>query len=186
MNTQIRLAQPEDLVPAADTLAAAFRDYPWTRYVIPETDYSERLRELQMLYVEYAQSFGIVVVAGAGDGVIALLPPDAPEPEAHVIGRIVELHGDRIDRLDHSEAPAGAWRLETLGVRPECQGHGLASALLGFALDEVGRRGGHSVALDTSDQRNVRLYERHGFRIRSHVEGADRPPVWKMTVELPA
>ena len=184
MSIHVRIAQPDELALAADTLTAAFLDYPWTRHVIPEDDYPERLRELQLLYVQYAQSLGIVVVTGACDGVIALLPPDIPGPEPHVIDRIVELHGDRITRLEHGDPPAAAWKLETLGVRPERQGRGLASVLLDFALDEVSRRGGQLVALDTSDPRNVRLYERHGFRISSHVEGADRPPVWKMTRRL--
>jgi hypothetical protein len=31
MGHEVRLAQLDDLAPAADTLAAAFRDYPWTR-----------------------------------------------------------------------------------------------------------------------------------------------------------
>jgi ribosomal protein S18 acetylase RimI-like enzyme len=181
MGHEVRLAQLGDLAPAADTLAAAFRDYPWTRHVIPAADYWKRLLELQLLYLEYSQSRGIVAVTGGCDGVIALLPPEAPEPEPKMIGRIIELHGDRIDRLDHADPPADAWRLETLGVRPERQGRGLASALLDFALDGVARRGGRLVALDTSDSRNVRLYERHGFRIDSYEEGADRPPVWKMT-----
>ena len=43
MTPSISLAGSDDL-PAAATLAAAFADYPWTRYVIPEDDHAERLR----------------------------------------------------------------------------------------------------------------------------------------------
>lgn len=177
----LRMADAHDLAAAADTLALAFEHYSWTRHVIPEDGYAERLRALQLLYLEYAHGHGIVAVIGDCDGVIALLPPSAPEPAPELVEQIVALHGDRIDRLDHSEPPVDAWRLETIGVRPGCQGRGRASALLVFALREVTRRGGDRIVLDTSDPRNVRLYERHGFRVTGHTDIADGLTVWKMS-----
>jgi ribosomal protein S18 acetylase RimI-like enzyme len=183
MNTSTRVRVPDagDLAAAADTLAAAFEHYPWTRYVIPEEHYHERLCALQQLYLEYAHAHGIVAVAGNCDGVIALLPPDAPEPVPEMVDEVMRLHGDRISRLQQGDPPAGAWRLETLGVRPERQGQGIASELLTFALAEVVRRGGEQVVLDTSDPRNVRLYERHGFHTTTHTDTCHGPPVWAMT-----
>lgn len=184
--THVWHAQPADLAAAADTLTAAFEHYPWTRHVLPESDYSGRLRALQHLYLGYAHEHGIVAVAGDGDGVIALLPPDAPDPAPAMVEEVVALHGDRIGRLDQDPPPEGAWRLETLGVRPERQGQGIASALIGFALSEVRARGGGAVALDTSDPCNVRLYERHGFCVTAHSDVGDGPPVWKMVASLQA
>ncbi|POG43028.1 N-acetyltransferase [Streptomyces sp. ZL-24] len=183
MSTQVHLANAGDLAAAADTLAAAFEHYHWTRYVIPEEQYHERLRSLQQLYLEYAHAHGIVAVAGNCDGVIALLPPDAPEPEPGMVDEVMRLHGDRISRLQQSDPPAGAWRLETLGVRPERQGQGLASTLLVFALAEAVRRGCAQVVLDTSDPRNVRLYERHGFHT-TQTDTGDGPPVWTMSATI--
>ncbi len=182
--TLVRHAQPADLAPVADTLTAAFEHYPWTRHVLPEHDYLARLRALQHLYLGYACEHGIVAVTGDGEGVIALLPPDAPEPAPATVEEVVALHGDRIDRLDQAPPPEGAWQLETLGVRPEHQGRGIASALIHFALSEVRARGGRAVALDTSDPRNVRLYERHGFQVTAHSDSDDGPPVWKMLASL--
>ncbi len=179
--TRARLADADDIAAAADTLAAAFEHYPWTRYVIPQEHYHERLRSLQQLYLEYARTHGIVAVAGDCDGVIALLPPDAPEPAPGMVDEVMRLHGDRIGRLQHGDPPAGAWRVETLGVRPERQGQGLASTLLVFALAEAVRRGGGQVVLDTSDPRNVCLYERHGFQTTTHTDTGHGPPVWTMT-----
>ena len=179
-----RLASVDDLPTCADTLAAAFEDYPWTRHVIPEEDYRGRLHDLQLLYLEHAHEHGIVALSGGGEGVIALLPPDCAEPAPEMIEQIVRLHGDRIDRLGHADASPGAWRLETLGVHPNSQGRGIASALLTFALAEAARRGGAAVTLETSDPRNVRLYERHGFRIDTHTSAGDGPPVWRMRAAL--
>lgn len=182
---EIRLTDPTDLPFAADVLADAFRDYAWTRHVIPDEAYEDRLRSLQLLYLQYAHEQGLVAVAegddGAIDGVIALVAPGAPDPSPDTVRRVVELHGDRIDRLSHpSESDAAAWRLETLGVRSSRQGAGLASALLGFARSAVARRGGGFVTLETSDPRNVRLYERHEFGVVSHGHVSGQPPVWRM------
>ncbi|MFN3601641.1 MAG: GNAT family N-acetyltransferase [Dietzia sp.] len=183
-----RLASPDDLAPAAETLAQAFAHYPWTRHVIPEEGYAERLLALQNLYLTHAHRHGIVAVAGDRDGVIALLPPDAPDPDDAAVEQIVALHGDRIDRLANGSTPRDGWTLETLGVRPAAQGRRLGSALLSFALDEVARRGSGAggsgtVGLETSDERNVRLYERHGFQVTGRHDHPDGPPVWHMEID---
>lgn len=179
----VRIATPGDLIVAADVLAVAFHDYPWTRHVIPEEGYGERLREIQHLYLSHALDQGFVAVAGDIDGVIALLPPHPGAPVDDLIGRIVELHGDRIDRLgqgspEHHDDES--WTLETLGVGPDSQGRGIGGALITFALREAAGRGARAVRLETSDERNVRLYERHGFLVTGVNEVPDAPPVWSM------
>lgn len=184
MTVHIVRADTSDIDAAARTLAAAFEDYAWTRYVIPGTDYRSRLLALQELYLDYAHQHGIVGVTSTRDGVIALVPPSPPKPEAETVQRIIDLHGDRIDRVASSESPADAWRLETLGVSPEHQGKGRASALLAFGLEAVRTCGGSSVSLETSEHRNVRLYERFGFRVVREAAQSDRPPVWAMTASL--
>ncbi|QGW26373.1 MULTISPECIES: hypothetical protein [unclassified Dietzia] len=60
---------------------------------------------------------------------IALLPPDAPDPDVTAVEQIVALRGDRIGRLE------------------------------------------------TSDLRNVTLYERHGFSVTGRRDHPDGPPV---------
>lgn len=183
MTPSPRLATRDDLAPAADVLAAAFHDYPWTRYVVPEEDYAARLRGLQSLYLAHALEHGILVVSGDGDGVIALLPSDAPAPADTVMARIVELHGDRIDRLGSAAAEPdgeGTWALETLGVRADARGRGVGSALIAHSLCLAAEAGAATVRLETSDERNVRLYERHGFHVSEHVEHQGAPPVWHM------
>lgn len=178
-----RLAAPDDLAPAAETLAQAFAHYPWTRHVIPEDGYAERLLTLQHLYLSHAHRHGMVAVTAGRDGVIALLPPDAPDPDDAAVEQIVALHGDRIGRLTSGSTPNDGWTLETLGVRPAAQGRRLGSALLGFALDEAGRRGARTVGLETSDERNVRLYERHGFHVTGRRDHPEGPPVWHMEID---
>lgn len=180
MTPPVRLCTPADLPVAADTLAAAFTDYPWTRYVVPEDDYASRLRDLQHLYLTHAQQHGVVAVVHDGSGVIALLPPDAPDPDDEVLEQVMTLHGDRLDRLARPTPPHEDWVLETVGVRPDAQGRGVGAELLRFGLAEAARRGARAVRLETSSDRNVRLYERHGFRTTDRGDRPDGPPVWTM------
>ncbi|MFC1473900.1 GNAT family N-acetyltransferase [Rhodococcus qingshengii] len=176
----IRIATTDDLILAADTLAAAFADYPWTRWVIPEESYTARLQELQHLYLQHAHRHGVVFLADDYAGVAALLPADAPMPADETMARIIDLYADRINRLSPGEPTPGSWTLETLGVHPHKQGHGIGGRLIERAVEEVGARNAPVLALETSDLRNVRLYERHGFRISSHSAHSDGPEVWSM------
>ncbi|SDD81271.1 GNAT family N-acetyltransferase [Streptomyces prasinopilosus] len=184
MKADARLATIEDLAPAEETLTVAFMDYPWTRWVIPEDDYAKRLRELQRLYLRHALRHGVVLVTREHAGAAALLPPDAAEPSESTMEQIIALHGERIGRLTGSQPAPGAWTLETLGVRPSHQGRGLGSALIAHALRDVSRRGAQEVRLETSDARNVRLYERHGFHVTSCTDSGGGPAVWAMTLRL--
>lgn len=181
----IRPALEGDLDAAADLLAEAFADYPWTRWSIPTDGYSWRLRELQRLYLSYALRDGVVLVDDGVDGVIALLSPTAELP-AELQSRAVELFGDRIDAVAKVElpaAPSGYWTLETVGVRPSRQGAGLGARLVRAGLDAVDSSGGVGVALETSADANVRLYERCGFAVFATTQINDGPVVHSMATK---
>lgn len=66
--------------------------------------------------------------------------------------------------------PAGAWYLSIIGVLPSAQGQGLGAALLSQTLAEAS----HANAvcyLETFTPRNLRFYERMGFRrVAQHLE----------------
>lgn len=181
----IRSAVVGDLDRIADLLAEAFADYPWTRWSIPTDGYSWRLRELQRLYLAYALRDGVVLVNHEVDGVIALLPPTAGLP-AELQSRVAELFGERIDAVAEAElppAPSGYWTLETVGVRPSCQGAGLGRRLVRAGLETVDASGGLGVALETSADENVRLYERCGFAVVATTQVKDGPVVHSMATD---
>ncbi|PPG26717.1 N-acetyltransferase [Pseudoclavibacter sp. RFBG4] len=186
MTATITLARHDDLDAAADTLAEAFEHYPWTRWVVPERGYSERLQQLQRIYLKYAYHHGFVGVVADLSGVVAVLPPDAPAPGDEVVAQIVALHAERIERISASTSTPDtrAWSLETLGVRPDAQGHGLGGELVRFALQEASRRGARTMRLETSDERNVRLYERCGFRVTRHLDQEHAPMLWSLEARL--
>jgi GNAT superfamily N-acetyltransferase/ketosteroid isomerase-like protein len=180
----VRALRVEELDGAAETLAAAFEDYPWTRHVVPSDGYRDRVRQLQRLYLEYAMEHGLVAAAGDCAGVIALLPHDAPAPSASMLEHVVDLHGRHPSAGGTSQNSPTAWRLETLGVRPEHRGEGLAGRLIEYALIAARVAGARAVVLETSDERNCRLYERHGFVTVTRNTIDETLSVWTMHLML--
>ncbi len=71
------------------------------------------------------------------------------------------------------------WYLSMLGVDPARQGRGLGSALLKHTLSRVDDE--HAVAyLESSNMKNVPLYERHGFEVMGVIQPGDFPPLVPM------
>lgn len=71
------------------------------------------------------------------------------------------------------------WYLATLGTDPPLQGHGVGSALLRAVLRTVDSQGAPAY-LESSKERNVPFYARHGFE----VTGTLRPPDGGVTLWL--
>ncbi|GEM35300.1 N-acetyltransferase [Nocardia neocaledoniensis NBRC 108232] len=186
MPVSIRPLSTADLDRAAQILGAAFADYPWTNWCVAEDAHLERVSALQRLYLEHiALPHGRAYIDSTRNGVLALLPPDAPAPAAEVSARIAELHGDRLDRLMAAEermstlpVPDGAWLLATIGTTPQSRGTGLGTALMNHGMADLDRAG-HPCWLDTSTERNLPLYQRFGFTIADHLT-YDGVPVWRM------
>jgi len=76
--------------------------------------------------------------------------------------------------------------LMTIGVDPRFQGQGLGSALLDATLAMIDAKGLPSY-LESSNERNVPLYKRHGYEVTSEFRPApDGPPLWGMWREARA
>lgn len=183
MEFNISDATTVDLDQAARTLAAAFDTYAWTRWSIPEDGYRGRLEQLQRLYLGYALDEGVVLVSDQLRGVIALLAPTASPPTAEFQDQVARLHGGRladVARVATPAPPESAWNLATLGVHPDDQGKGLGAALVAAGLAAIDGSDTGNVALETSDERNVRLYERAGFAVTATTAIAEGPVVYSM------
>jgi GNAT superfamily N-acetyltransferase len=76
--------------------------------------------------------------------------------------------------------PAGAhWYLPLIGVDPAHQGKGHGGALLTYALQRCDRDG-LPAYLESTNPRNVPLYERHGFAALGAIQVGDSPPLVPM------
>jgi len=68
--------------------------------------------------------------------------------------------------------------LRFIGVRPECQGIGIGSALLRAALDRCDLEG--TAAYLEADERSKSLYLKHGFEATAEIKLPKGPSVWQM------
>jgi ribosomal protein S18 acetylase RimI-like enzyme len=90
----------------------------------------------------------------------------AAEKQGHLFAALEELGGY------HPGEPH--WFLPLIAVDPISQGRGIGSQLMKHAVakcDETGTR----AYLESSNPRNISLYERHGFKVIGEVRSGDCP-----------
>ncbi|MBE2998532.1 GNAT family N-acetyltransferase [Nocardiopsis sp. HNM0947] len=186
----IREATPGDVEGAADTLTAAFAEYPFTRHTISADDHLARLREFQRLFLaEIGLPHGRVWVSDGLDAVAVWSTPagDAGPTLQQLLPRLVELAGDRSDAHASAEAAMEAhrpaepvWFLGTVGVRPSAQGRGLGRAVIEPGLAAADAEGVPAF-LETSTDANVGVYKALGFEITAEYDLPDGGPrTWAM------
>ncbi len=71
------------------------------------------------------------------------------------------------------------WYLAVLGTDPSAQGQGLGSAVLGPVLEQCDADG-VGAYLESSKERNIAFYARHGFRVTSELRMPRGPRMWAM------
>ena len=71
------------------------------------------------------------------------------------------------------------WYLAVLGTDPDAQGQGLGSAVLAPVLEQCDRDG-VGAYLESSKERNIDFYARHGFRVTDVLRLVRGPRAWGM------
>ena len=71
------------------------------------------------------------------------------------------------------------WYLPLIGIDPKHQGKGLGGALLAH-VTEICDRDGVPAYLESSNPRNITLYERHGFEITGQIQHGSSPTIVPM------
>jgi ribosomal protein S18 acetylase RimI-like enzyme len=71
------------------------------------------------------------------------------------------------------------WYLAVLGTDPTAQGQGLGSAVLAPVLEQCDRDG-VGAYLESSKERNIAFYARHGFRVTEELHLPRGPSMWAM------
>jgi ribosomal protein S18 acetylase RimI-like enzyme len=185
---------------ASIVLASSFGDYPWTALTVAADQRTERLRSIyQLILGEVVVPHGRLWVARESTGRLVgaagwLSPRSDPPPllMAKVDDEVRRLRGERAAAAARAEQAVAAvaaeswdeaphWFLGTVGVMPTTRGLGVGTALLAAGLHAVDADG--AVArLETSLERNVRMYERVGFTV-SGVALAEDVPCWLMQRE---
>jgi GNAT superfamily N-acetyltransferase len=106
------------------------------------------------------------------DALIALFKSTVPEP----------MHPDVFavfDQMGHYHPREPHWYLPLIGVDPFHQGKGYGTALMQHALVPCDQD--HLPAyLESSNPKNIPLYERHGFAVLGTIQVGASPPIFPM------
>lgn len=107
-----------------------------------------------------------------GERMIALVQENAPPSVLPDLMRVMEQMG-----AYHPSEPH--WYLPLIGVDPARHGNGLGSALMRHALRRSDADGVPAY-LESSNPRNIPLYERHGFEILGTIQVGSSPTLVPM------
>src|SRR4030095_10534557 len=190
--TSVRKATLADAPRLAQTLASAFQDDPVIAWIFPD---QRRRRAVLPAFMEFCLrrlAFPHDEVWMTADGAAAAvwLPPprrwQVPLPQRlRLLPALVGFLGLRtasvLAGLERMEArhpqDRSHWYLFILGTEQAAQGHGLGSALLAHMLARVDADQ-LPAYLESSSERNLALYGRHGFEVTSAVAIPGGPRIW--------
>lgn len=187
-----RIASATDSDLLAEILADAFADDPVVRWVIPDPRYDQKFFTVDILQA-YLPHKHCWILDGA-EGAACWLPPEAEVKGAPLLPLLAVFipiifkygfqcvkRGGVIEQVFAEHRPTTAhYYLHMLGARHDQQGKGVGSALLSEGLSVVDAHG-MPAYLESSNEKNLPLYERFGFRITSEQTlGNDGPKVWFM------
>jgi ribosomal protein S18 acetylase RimI-like enzyme len=192
--SSVRKATLADAPRLAQTLASAFQDDPVIAWVFPD---QQRRRAVLPAFMEFrlrklAFPHDEVWMTDGGDAAAVWLPPPGrwqlSRPQrllllpalvrffglrtASVLGGLERMEKRRPDDPPH-------WYLFILGTEQAAQGRGLGSALLAQMLARVDADR-MPAYLESSNERNLAWYGRHGFEVTSELAIPGGPRIWPM------
>jgi GNAT superfamily N-acetyltransferase len=183
----VRKATDSDLDSLCETLALAFAGDAWSSWTVEADDRAGRLRRLSRLFLSAdALPHGEVWVTDGCEAVAVWQPPGHRGPSDEVLRRlgpaVARLHGERFPAAEEANGVVEAlrpaephWYLGTLATRPGHRGRGLGAAVLAPILRRADAEG-TVAAGDTSSERNLPFFARHGFEIAEQADVPDGGP----------
>jgi ribosomal protein S18 acetylase RimI-like enzyme len=167
----------------------AFSSDPAVRWAYPDPhQFFSSFPEFVRAFGGKAFEHGTAHYVEGFTGAALWLPPDVL-PDEEALGSLLlrtvseEIHDEVFAVLEqmgsyHPTEPH--WYLPLIGVDPAHQGKGYGSALLRHALASCDRN--HQIAyLESSNPRNIPLYERHGFKLLGEIQAGSSPPIFPMS-----
>ncbi len=184
----IRSATQDEMPVAVSAVVAAFITDPVTRFALPKPHvYLGAMPALVRAFTGGAFEHGSAYVTPCFRGAALWLPPGV-HPDEEALAKIIqecappEHLGDLLGTLEEmgkSHPAEPHWYLPMIGVEPYAQGQGLGDALMRHALERCDEDG-LLAYLESTNPRNISLYERHGFEIMTRIQLGDVPPVAPM------
>jgi ribosomal protein S18 acetylase RimI-like enzyme len=186
---RVRIATHADEASVVDVITLGFGADPMARWSFPDPrTYLTQFPALVRAFGGRAFDEGSAYCIDGYAGAALWLPPGA-EPDIEALDELIEKHAPAHIRSDangvfdqmavyHPTEPH--WYLPLIAVDPARQGQGHGSALLREALARCDRDG-LLAYLESSNPRNITLYERHGFEVMGTIQVGSSPPLTPMS-----
>ena len=184
----VRVAMREERPQAVASIVAAFITDPLARFAWPSAH--DFLRAMPLATREFAGGSFEHDTAYVSDdlcGVALWLPPGV-HPNGESLEKVFRdtarpEHLDDLlatfERMEQSHPDEPHWYLPLIGVEPNAQGRGLGGVLMRHVVARCDREGALA-HLESSNPRNITLYERHGFEVMGTIQIGAGPIVTPM------
>jgi len=189
---QTRTATPDEMPQTVACIVAAFIADPLARFVWPAPhDY---LRAMPLLAREYAIGsfeYGSAFVSPDFGGAALWMPPGV-SPSMEALDRLFRetVKPERVDdvrvafeQMEEWRPKEPHWYLPFIGVDPTAQNRGIGRALMSYGVSRCVQQG-QSVYLESTNPRNISLYERHGFEVMGEIRVGKAPLITPMLRRL--
>ena len=184
----IKTVTPSSADQAVSTVALAFSADPAARWLYPDphqyiVNFPSFVRAFGGKAFEQGSAYSIDGCSGAA----LWLPPDVHPDEEILVGLIQRtVSNERQEEIFGVLGQMGSyhpsephWYLPLIGVDPALYGKGYGSALMKHALIQCDRAK-KLAYLESSNPKNITLYERHGFELLGTIQVEASPPIFPM------
>lgn len=180
---KIKTAVTADQPRATGILTLAFSTDPMARWSFPDpAKYLTVFSLLAEAFGGRAFGKGTAYITDGFTGAALWLPPGTSPDEDALIklfnenteGAIKEDMQGIFEQMEKYHPTGPHWYLPMIGVDPARQGAGIGGALMAEALKAVDRDG-LIAYLESSNPRNISLYQRHGFEVIGEIQSGSSP-----------
>ncbi|WP_324828512.1 GNAT family N-acetyltransferase [Qipengyuania zhejiangensis] len=180
---RIRTAEPHERASLIATAVLGFVADPMVRWTVPDAStYIEAMSEFFDAFGGRAFENGSAWVANDGQALAMWLPPGIePDGERMVESITSRSDPDKVEEIftvlglmEQFHPKEDCWYLPVIGADPAYTGLGLGGMLMKTALERVDRDR-LPAYLESSNPRNVSLYERHGFSVIGEIQHGSSP-----------
>lgn len=186
--TSIKAATASDQEQVVAVILLAFSADPVARWSYPDPhDYLEHFPHLVRALGGQAFAHGSAHCVEGFSGAALWLPPGVmPDEEAitAVLRRTIPERRQEevfsvLEQMGGYHPSEPHWYLPLIGVDPSRHSQGYGSALMQHALLQCDRER-IPAYLESTNSRNIHLYERHGFKSLGKIQAGESPPIVPM------
>lgn len=185
---EVRTATSEEIPQTVACMVAAFVTDPLARFALPSPyDHLRGMPAATRAFAGRSFEHGTAYVSADFCGAALWLPPGI-HPDGEALEQAFREHvgPERLDdllatfeKMDASHPEEPHWYLPMIGVEPNARNRGLGRVLMQHALGRCDQDGVLAY-LESSNPRNITLYERHGFEVMGQIQIGGAPVITPM------